>query len=440
MTKFLRLSEHSFSQQWLAQFYTPKDRALAVQLLNQLKLVSTREFEAGIELLLTNLQNKLQAPIAVYPISSPTSDDIIGYDQFMGGISKNDSSKSIEIGRRKKFGSEDRVGHVLTKLQERFKRGEGASNIECQPTLMHLKTQGIRHIVLVDDVSGSGKRITDYWKKTVPLSIKSLLSLKRCELWIVLYAITPTAKVALKKLMPNFPLSDHLITFLPEFDQYRLLTEDLHSLCTTYAKRIGIESAGLGFRKGICPVVFEHGCPNNLPGILWWNKRPRVWKSLFPNGSIPFEMRSYFDDDGTERGIEALWKANQPKLAFSLLNSLEHTSPLTSDQRMLLMLLGLSLRGIPEEGLASRLFLSADKFNKLLIHAINMKLYDKASARVTPMGRQFVTLFRERVNHHSSKIFGINPEDYYPDQCEGKHRKLGKTNRSNARLVPVESL
>lgn len=434
----MRLSEHYLSQQWLAQFHTSKDRGLATQLLNQLKLITTREFEAGIELLVTNLQKDLQSTIAVYPISSPIPDEVAGYDQFTGGIPKHEDSKSLEIGRRKKFGSEDRLGHVLSKLQERFKRGEGASSIECQPTIKQLKTQGIRHIVLVDDVSGSGKRITDYWEQTVSSSIKSLLSLKRCELWIILYAIAPTGKAAIQKAMPNFPIADHLITVLPEFDQQGFLSKDLRFLCSTYAKKIGIESAGLGFRGSFCPIVFEHGCPNNLPGILWWAKRPRFWKPLFPNGSVPSEMRSYFDEDGTERTIEVLWNANQPKLALSLLKALDHTTPLTVEQRMLLTLLGLSLRGIPEVDLASKLLLSADEFKELLRRAIDMKLYDKASARVTPMGGEFVSLFREYFDRRLSKVVGINPEDYYPRQCEGKLRELGKTSRSNARLVPMD--
>jgi hypothetical protein len=34
-------------------------------------LVSTREFESGIEQSLINLQKTLNSPIAVYPISSP---------------------------------------------------------------------------------------------------------------------------------------------------------------------------------------------------------------------------------------------------------------------------------------------------------------------------------------------------------------------------------
>ena len=217
MADQLRLSEHPLSQKWLARFRTSEDRARAAQLLNLLKLVSAREFETTIEQSLTDLQKQLNGTISVYPIAPPLPDEIAGYDPFNGGIPMDVEAQSRQIGRRRKYGSEDRVGHVLAKLQERFKRGTGPSRIECAPTLIQLKTQGIRYIVLVDDVCGSGKRITDYWN-VIPRRIKSLLSLKRCELWIVLYAITPSGRKALRQGIPNFPMNDHLIVKLPEAD------------------------------------------------------------------------------------------------------------------------------------------------------------------------------------------------------------------------------
>jgi len=432
----LRLSEHPLSQKWLAQFRTSEDRALAAQLLNQLKLVSAREFEVGIEAELTKLQRKLQATIAVYPIDPQIPDGVCGYDQFMGGVVVDNNSKSREVGRRRKYGSEDRVGHVLTKLQERFKRGTGTSTIECQPTLKQLKTQGIRHIVLVDDVCGSGKRIADYWK-LVPRRIKSLLSLKNSELWIVLYAITPMGKAALRKTMPNFPLSDHLITVLPDVDLRNLLTPELRTLCVNYARQIGVNSSGLGYRGSAFSVVFEHGCPNNLPAILWANRKG--WKGLFPNRSIPPELRTCFDEDGTERAIEALWRVNQPKLALGLLDALDHAAPLTAEQRMLLTMLGLSLRGIPETDLASRLLMTIPETSNLIGTAIEMGLFDRDKAHVTIMGRELVSRFRERLRHaRRQRPVAASPEDYYPSQCEGKLRELGITDRGNVRSVPVE--
>jgi hypothetical protein len=436
MGQLLRLSEHQLSQKWLAQFRSNEDRAQAAQMLNQLKLVSTREFESGIELALTNLQTKLNATIAVYPVASPFPVGILGYDNFNGGIAKNENNQPREVGRRKQFGSEDRMGHILAKLQERFKRGTGSSSVECVPTLSQLKTQGIRHIVLVDDVCGSGTRIANYWK-TIPRRIKSLLSLKRYELWIVLYAITPKGKVALGKAIPNFP-SDHLISVLPQADLHEILTPELNSLCLKYAQLLGTESIGMGYRGSACPVIFEHGCPNNLPGILW-SKR-KGWEALFPNRSIPTEMRSCFDEEGVERALEVLWHTNQPKLALSLLDALNQSAPLTSELALMLTALGLRLRGVFESNLAVRLYMNEASLKKLLNVAISMNLYDGTSKNVTPMGKEFVSRFRSRFSGKSRHpVLGKSPESYYPSQCEGNLLKLGKTGRGNGRSVPMES-
>lgn len=435
MAEFLRLSEHPLSQQWLAQFRTSEDRGLAAQLLNQLKLVPSREFEAGIEQALTDLQKKLQATIAVYPIAPPIPDEIAGYDAFTGGIPRNENSQSREIGRRRKFGSEDRVGHVLAKLQDRFKRSTGASSIECAPTLTQLKTQGIRHIVLVDDVCGSGKRIADYWR-SIPRHIKSLLSLKRYELWIVLYAMTPKGKAVLARAMPNFPLSN-LIAVHPVTDLQGMLAPELRTLCENYAELIDMKSSGFGYRGSSCPIVFEHGCPNNLPVILWAKRKG--WEGLFPNRSIPTDMRSCFDEDGTERAIEALWRANQPKMALSMLDALEHITPLSAEHRILLTMLGLRQRGISEAELAVRLLMSASESIQMLGKAEAMGLYDKKAAQVTPLGKTLVSRFRDYFSRPCrQRTVGLNLETYYPSQCEGKLRELGKTDRGNGRSVPME--
>lgn len=433
----LRLSEHPLSKIWLNQFHTCEDKARASQLLNQIKLVSTRDFETGIEHALIALQEKLNATIAVYPIGPPIPKEVIGYDPLVGSIQKKEDDKTFDAGRRRKYGSEDRVGHSLAKLQAQFKRG-GVSCIECVPTIKQLKTQGIKHIVLVDDVCGSGKRIADYWQ-AISRHIKSLLSFKRYELWIVLYAITSNGKASLTKSMPNFPVSDHLITVLPEANLKRLLSSDLLSLCAQYAKSTGMRSIGLGYKGSACPVVFEHGCPNNLPAILWANHRD--WKALFPNGAIPQGLRSYFNGDCSEREVEILWKVNQPKLALGLMEALDYATPLRAEQRQLLTLLGLCLRRIPEVDLPRRLLLTNIEISRLIKLAARMGLYDTTKAQVTPLGREVVSRFRERYQcARKRKTVGKNPSGYYPLECEGRLRNLGKTNHDKKRLVPMEPL
>jgi len=424
----LRLSEHPLSQNWVAQFSKCTDRAVASDFLNQLKLVSNREFETCIERNLVTLQAKLNETIAVYPIAPPLPNEIAGYDPFNGGIPKEADSASLEIGRRRKYGSEDRVGHILSKLQDRYKRGSGASLIECTPTLKQLKTQGIRHVVLVDDVCGSGKRITEYWH-AMPRRIKSLLSLRKLELWIVLYTFTPSGRKTMQKAMPNFPFHDHLISVIPEAELTGRLTPEMITLCTNYAQIIGLAKDSMGYRGSACPIVFEHGCPNNLPPILWFNQR-KAWKALFPNRSIPEEMRQYFDDSCSDRLVHELWSSNQPNLALSLLDTLGSGNALTTEQWKLLTLLGLTLSGVEEINLPHKLLISAEECRGLLDVGSDMGLYDLFAKNITDLGKEVVRRFRERFDKSRRKRLDMVDNDlssYYPSQCEGKLLCPGKT-------------
>ena len=217
--------------------------------------------------------------------------------------------------------------------------------------------------MLVDDVCGSGKRITDYWQWILPRRIKSLLSLKNCELWIVLYTIAPADRKMLKRVLSNFPITDHLITTLPEAVDGILLSDEFRDLCVAYGGRIGMNSVALGYRESCCHVVFEHGCPNNLPAMLWANRG--TWKALFPNQAIPPDLRQCFDDDEVERSVELLWSANQPNLALGLLDALDHSAPFLAEQRLLLTMLGLRLRGVTESNLTSRLMITKGLCGKL---------------------------------------------------------------------------
>ncbi len=412
----IRLSESPTSINWLAQFKTALDRALAKQLLDQLKLVSSREFETSIEGELIRLQKRLKKRIAVYPIVPPVPDGIVGYDQFEGAIALDESNNRREIGRRRKYGSEDRVGHILAKLQDRFKLSNGVSLIECSPTIKQLKTQKIQHIVFVDDVCGSGKRVHDYWK-SVPRSIKSLLSFGRIKLWILMYAVTPSGKRMIRRAMPNFPIVN-LITVLPDADLLDALEASVISLCERYSERLGWNSgSALGYRRSACSIVFEHGCPNNLPHILWGSGAG--WRALFPDRSIPIEIRSYFDRENDDRAPEVLWKVNQPNLALSLINALDHVEPIKLRQRLTLAMLGLLTKGVMKKDLARRLLIKSRLADEIFNEAKSVGLCSK-EGKLTPLGEELLSRFRDHFKSTKKAFVAAPTSFYYPHQCEGE--------------------
>lgn len=420
-----RLSEHLCSLEWLKQFDSKSDQALAAQLLNRLKLVSGREFETALEAALQKLQVARNERIAVYPICKPSPKGITGYDPFEGGTASGEAPNR-HAGRRRQYGSEDRVGHLLAKLQNRSSIRGRPPDIVCNPTLNQVEAERIRHIVLVDDICGSGRRVIDYWRSVVNRRVKSLLSLKRLELWIVLYGITPFGYRKVRRELRRFPIKTNLISVIPAADLRKRIPKTLVELCRKYARKAGNPKIALGYRDSSCPIVFEHGCPNNLPGILWVTNSK--WQGLFPNRAIPPELRPHFDGGGIEAAAEDLWSSNQRKLALAMLTAVAKETRLSPEDWLLLTVLGLSLRGLRATDISRRILTSQDDIEHILARAALARLYEPSSHQVTLLGREMVKKFRERY----SKIPRLQPigsqaTGRYPSQCEGKFFKSGKT-------------
>src|SRR5690606_2445093 len=57
---------------------------------------------------------------------------------------------------------------------------------------------------------------------------------------------------------------EHLVTnsFINENDS-------LKKLCQKYGDRLSDRGSILGFGEQLSPIIFQYGCPNNAPGILW---------------------------------------------------------------------------------------------------------------------------------------------------------------------------
>ncbi|MDI7865334.1 hypothetical protein MRS76_25960 [Rhizobiaceae bacterium n13] len=420
-----QMMSHPLVLDWLENFdRCPADVPVARSLLDQIRLVSNREFESEMVRQLRALQNSLGETIAVYPVQTPLPPGVIGNKQFDGSITTGNAGKSAE-GKRRKYGSEDRVGHLLQKLQQSTKRPSGTSWIECEPTVLQLKTQGIKHVVLVDDLSGSGTRIVDYWKKVVSKSLKSRLSLKKIQLWIVLFAATPQAITKIKNALPRFPLDTNFMTAIPQGDFEGFLTPQMEDLCEHYAGKLGVATAALGFRGSFAPIVFEHGCPNNMPAIFWTtNSR---WRSLFPGQMVPEGLRPFFDQGFVDREVERLWASNQPSLALVLLESLSSGRGITDDQRRLMIFLGMRLRGIDEQTIFARLLLNRTKGAMLRTMAASYSVYDVTDESVTTLGRDCVIAYAKRYKRKRRfATVAKSPMSYYPAQCEGQFRQLAK--------------
>ncbi len=104
-------------------------------------------------------------------------------------------------------------------------------------------------------------------------------------------------------------------------------------LTEKYSSRTNKVDAALGYGKNCSPVVFQYGCPNNAPAILWASGKSNQqikgislggWKALFEHRSIDTTLYQLFTESFSyKRYPELLWSAGQYKLALEFCESVD---------------------------------------------------------------------------------------------------------------------
>lgn len=403
----MRLSESTEAGAWLRQFGRAEGSAARL-LLGGIRLVSHAEFEAAIAAQITRVRRLAKGKIALFPVVEPVKDrrgrpiavpkDFSHATYFQG---KSASAKSLTPE------SAGRVGHYLVNLA-RLKPRE----VSAAPSLDAMRAERVRHIVFVDDIVGSGRRITEYWKYVVPRTIKSWLSSHHLQLWMVVYAAHAEGQRQIFETLPRLPKANLLAAIdLPDLRKYwpGLVTE----LCKDY---------GQGFGAGMCPIVFQHGCPNNAPSVIW--RGPRA---LFPNRGVPPSLYPCFEDQPSERLSEALWNSNQRSLAVEVLETFRN--PLTYSDKLLLSCLGLLARGLNPAKLSSLLLYEKDKLDIALERARRSLLLTHTN-RLTELGLEVLASARrsqKRKSQSKRKSVEQSGKEYYPQSFEGERRYLAKS-------------
>ena len=154
-----------------------------------------------------------------------------------------------------------------------------------------------RRIIVVDDLIGSGYRtrafIDAIWRDR---TIRSWWSLGYIRVEALAYSSTAVgAKVVGKcRCRPSvhYEMDCPTIDGLPWLANKR---DRLRELCSAYAKRTSKSKMPFGYGNINAVSVFEHGCPNNAPAILWaptTSKKP--WCPIFPSRSILPDEQSAF--------------------------------------------------------------------------------------------------------------------------------------------------
>lgn len=311
---------------WLNQF-EPLDQEIASSLANNLTLISHNEFERNLTLKMTQVAESISGPIAFFAIREmdPRKPVIKGkkiqrevyvstpyYQQVKAA---EDGISVIPLGNTADIGSEGRVASIIRQFCKRDKNA-----YLNHPTLESLRTSKCKAIVCVDDFIGSGNRALDFldafWMEK---SIVAWHSYKLIDFQVIAYSGVDTGIDSLRTHKSS-PVV-HIYRDAPTFNSLpwsKEKKEELFDLCEKYGRKANKNRQHMwwGYKKTMCALVFEHGCPNNVPAILV--EESNKWIALFPDRTIADTTLSVFPSEIPQQAnIKSLDDIGQKKLARS---------------------------------------------------------------------------------------------------------------------------
>ena len=385
------LAEHPLSLAWLRQF-DARSIHTARLLLQSLKLVSLQEFETTIARQVQSIVDSTEGRIAIFAI-----------DKDPGGEARLPSSA-------------DRLGHCLTNLERLLPH-----RIRAKPSVASMRAEKVRHVVLVDDLLGSGGRLRRFWKAWASKSLKSWLSSRFCQLWVVCYAAHNSGlRAGMKRI--TYLNEDHVLAHVRLHPDAAYWPGRIEELCEEYAQRTAKARAASGVGGVMCPIVFQHGCPNNCPAILW--AEGKTWRALFPNRAIDPQLFPCFDaPDDSGRNPELLWNAGQYRLALSLINDLA-ASKKSRTHLDLIAVLGLVSKGVRVDNLDKFLLLPGGTIQTLIAQARELGLLS-ANSTITDLGRDIVERSKGAfmTPQNDLEVDEEAEQFYIPAQFRGVRRK-----------------
>lgn len=319
-------------QAWLEQF-SEADRPMIRQLTDALALVSTQEFERTLQRSIEKLATVSSGPVALYAAREVPPHSTLNFRN--GGSGLNSVSSGSDVG------SEARVAHIVRQLC----RAQQARLLR-QPSIESLLEHRVHHVMVVDDLIGSGQRTWDYldqlWNDS---TTKSWWSYKKIRFTVVAYAGT-TEGVRYVSRHPCKPEVE-VHRYCPTVDGLPWPREQLRlakQLCQRYSDKNSLRGGYQGFRNTAALLVFEHGCPNNVPNIFWADSKDKrkAWQPLFPGRASVAETASVFPPELASRTpVSVLLNAGQERVAKTLSTVIDR--PLSQNTVIALALLG---RGI----------------------------------------------------------------------------------------------
>jgi len=367
-------------------------------MLRRIRYVSFEEFETWLQNSVKGLLDEIagkdgRVAVAIFPVAKP----------FIHRFNKDKEQKLPND-------SAGRIAHSLKNLERDLPK-----YVELTPRVESMREKKVKHIIFVDDFVGTGDRFTNSWRTTVPPSIKSWCSRGWCKVWFITFA---AQEKGLKRIVHNVrPLSLAQIRVNLNIDKsFFLESESMRGVLQKYGKPLGGARQAMGYGGMASPVIFQYGCPNNVPLIFW--KRPtkasRIkWRPLFPDRSVATEVYPLFSEDLAREAMpEELWMAGHHRLALNVLEEISQYK----ESHQLMLVLGLLAKGHGIGKIKNTIVLAADEFDILLNQLKEGGLVDQNDT-VTRFGRDVIAraakpgkkdvVMKEETNFFPSSFLGF---------------------------------
>lgn len=344
----MSLNEIPNVQSWLAQFELP-DLYVVEHMLRRLRYVGFEEFEQWLQTAVKGVLSDIEkgdgrVAVAIFPVSKPS---LHAHNMRKEEKPPNDSA--------------GRIAHALKNIE----RDQSKNYVELNPRLDSMRQRKVRHIIYVDDFVGSGDRFSNFWREEVSPSVKSWCSRGWCKIWLVTFAAHSSGlKRAMRKVSP---LENVRIRVNLKIEKSIFLENDsMRSILQKYGARLRSKGSGLGYGGLASPLIFQHGCPNNVPTMFWCRPERKSgirWHPLFPNRSVPAGVYPLFHQNLAGEALpEELWMAGHYQLA---LNALDRISSY-GESHQLMLSLSLLAKGHDIGKIRNTMMLSHEEFTALL--------------------------------------------------------------------------
>ncbi len=397
------LSEAEAVQKWLANF-GDADQPAALDLINEVMLVSRDDFADGLKSLLDSISGTPNCGINIALYAERPIKKVFGripsfFPQSRRGRAEGNGIPPIVVDPRdQEVGSEGVVANLITD----YSRQKGPNYIS-HPGPDKLRKEKVRVIAIVTDFIGSGKRVLDMLESLGHVAtLNSWNSYHLIRFVVLAYSGAADGLKAVRshKLQPEVLIVMGCPTIQNTFKGKR--RTEVERVCKKYPKS---NKNPLGFMQSGALIAFSHGCPNNSPPIL--HSKAAGWKPLFHGRStseLPAELFQLKDFEQRAKNLLGIREARETL-----------SSHKNSEWLSVLKVLSAAESGLRfTDDISAKTRIEVNSVNEILSLTIQALWLDSQN-RLTQLGERELARFRKR-RKKTPLLAGDEGKYYYPTQ------------------------